>query len=384
MNYKYNIRVLIFISLSIQVITSLSGLFLFNLSEPVPLNNILLSNFDFLLTISTLFPILWQQEKFFLSLTNTLDYGKIKNIVNKLFPLLVVICLYLIYKSSFSAFLIIQGNTREELLFSHGVTNDVFFLFGSSFFKLIFPYSLVFMPKSRIFYISLIGIASIMIVAASRTEILYSIFLYLTIIFISSKRINYKKLILIFFVAVTTSTIVTKYLQARVIDDSQFFGLFDLVEVFSKYRVYSYYLADRAISISQNIDKLFYPFFGYFYERYMIAFDLTSNAIDTEFITEHINLSTTDTLAYANVLYPWWSWFYGTFGFAGIIFKIVYQILILKLFIRIKASLTIIYYLCLLLFINSVKHPFLTLSDNLIMLTCLTIDFFSYLKSRNS
>lgn len=371
------IRILILTSIAVQVLTSVSALFIFKFRYPINEKLVLISNIDFFLSVITIYPLLIRNQ-FFLSrlASSMLSHGRLNRVLNKFLPILVIICIFTIYKASQSLNLILQGYGRADLLRTFQVTDFSFFI-CAAIFKIIFPFALAFMPMSKVFYVSLIGTSSIAIIGASRAEILYVIFMYMTIIFISGKRINYLFLSFSLLGSLFLASLITQHLQLRAIDTNNYYGLPDVVNTFARYRVYTYYLAERAIDISQNLDKLIFPFLGYLSEKFMIDLNITSNPVDTKFLTDLVNLSTQNQQGYANVLYPWWAWFYGVFGLMGLIYKCIYQIIILKLLIRWKASMTFVYILCNFLFVTPTRHPFLFLGDWIILLFVLSIDILS-------
>lgn len=374
------IKLLFIFAIAVQALTSLSALFIFKFRQPINEKLVLISNIDFLLSVLTIYPLLIKNLFFLSRLSNLMiSQGRLKRILNKGFPILVVICLFTGYKAFQSLSLILQGYGRGDLIYTFQVT-DLSFFVCSAVFKIVFPFSLVFMPMGKVFYVSLIGIISVSMIGASRSELLYVLFMYLTIILISNKKINYSFLVILPLGAIFLSSLITQHLQLRVIDTDNYFGLLDIVNTFSRYRVFAYYLAERAIDISQSLDKILFPFFGYLSEKIMIDLNIASNPVDTEFLTYLVNLSTSEQQGYANVLYPWWGWFYGVYGLIGLIYKCVYQVIILKILIRVKASMTFVYVLCNILFLAPIKHPLLFLGDWIILLIVLSIDILSRFK----
>lgn len=197
----------------------------------------------------------------------------------------------------------------------------------------------------------------------SKSPILFIILVLIVLYFF--KGIKKEEIIKLFSIVVllfSAVVLITVFLQRR--RSNIFNGFYYVLESYFRYNSISFYLADYAIEATNNFGKSLFPFFGYLSERILfIFFDIPSPIAvpGANFVSEFKEIG--NGLS-ANVLYPWWAWFYGSFGLLGLFIKGIYVFSILTIFIKFKMPILFFYFTYLLMFSSLYRHPIIN-SDNL-------------------
>lgn len=288
--------------------------------------------------------------------------GDYKKIINKGLIIILVFALIYLYRSSSVLYLVlVESVNREYLVFEYGGIDRFIYIANPIFFSL-FPVSVILNYSKKIIILLLIGAISAVIFQLSRSSLLQM--LLFSIILISLEGFNTKKIILFGITTVVTvlaAIYITVEFQGRA---SNFLGgLNRMIYNLFRYRAWSFFLSERVISIS-SFEKVLYPFFGFFSERLLsINFDLSNpvSVLGSHFVGGFYNFA--DGVS-ANVLYPWWAWFYGAFGAFGVLIQSIYIFVLGNIIFKFRLSLLSIYYIYIILFMAPIRHPILT-NDNL-------------------
>lgn len=282
---------------------------------------------------------------------------------------------YALYLAYQSINLIMMGSVRQELISEYG-TMGIGYICVSSFFKILFPFSLLFKTGLPIRLSIIIGFFSTMLITGSRSELTYAAYLLLTIAAFSPDKKIFFKLFITIIVFLFFGLFITIFAQDRPVADGVM-GLFSVVEKHFYYRAYSIHLAEISILASDSFEKFIYPLFGYPSEWLLSKFWELENVIGSDFISRYFYLGfDEDYNKYftANVVYPWWSWFYGTYGLLGLIIKAVYCYLILFLARSFKLPITFVYISCYILFIGQAGSFLMTLNSVIVLSFAILID----------
>lgn len=377
----------LYVPLIISILFFVGSLvFLYNLpfQNVISFDIVLLSYLDYFLTILVLFVFLLINRNKFDYLNHLLAF-RYKKTIEKLFIVFVLLCIYTIYNTYNNLFLVIvNGYNREGLLAT--VQSGYLDMLLPILFNVLFIISIIYKYPLRIKIVLFIGVVAIMLLFLSRSNILF--LLLFSTMFLITKQININyKFILKFSVIIIVLMFGASYitiLQGR--GDSVLDVIGSITETLFRYKAYSFYLAEYAIEVSIGIEKSLFPFFGWFSEKILSFFTLVSNPIGiygSEFVYEFHFLG--DSYR-ANVLYPWWAWFYGYFGLLGLILKVIYIYLILTFLLRYNFVLTFLFFLYLVLFSIEIRHPFLNASNFYSIFSLILFDViskFRFIRSRH-
>ncbi len=274
------------------------------------------------------------------------------------FVLLVVYLVYGTYKNL--SLVILNGYNREGLL--NSVSAGYLDMLLPNLFNCLFVVSVLYKYPIKIRLIFFLGVISIMLFYLSRSNLIFLIYFPLVFLFIINRCFNYKivlKFFLVVFLVVLIASGIT-VVQGRGENIQEV--LFKIFETLFRYKAYSFYLAEYAIEISHGVEKSLFPFLGWFSEKIVSMGWAVDNPIaiyNSEFVFEFRFLGNGYR---ANVLYPWWSWFYGYYGILGLFLKSFFSYFILAVTLRFRLSLTFMYLLYTFLFIIVVKHPLINAS----------------------
>lgn len=303
---------------------------------------------------------------------------------------LVFYAAYLAYKS-FG--LIMQGVARHQLISEYD-TAGFDYMILSGFFKLTFPFALLFIKDYKIKIMLFIGLLLCLVITASRSELRYVLnFLLIYMLFFQGAEFLKKFSILAAtgLIFIILATLVTVFIQNRPMSDG-LYSMLDLIKSVLQYQAYGYYLAEISIEAGASIDKALYPFFGYVSEFMSKLLGGSVTPIDSEFVGElHvIGTSTVHGRPFlANVVYPWWSWFVAYFGAAGLLIKAIFIFCFLSLLLNFRMMFSLVLLLSFVILGTAAAHPFLTLTHTVSFAVAICIDiyilmFAKFSKSRSS
>lgn len=149
------------------------------------------------------------------------------------------------------------------------------------------------------------------------------------------------------------------------------------------YRIYSIYLGDILQQEPVYISTYLFSFLGFIGERILIFVGIEDirYVVDTGFVSKFHSIKNNNS---ANALYPWWAWFYLTFGLFGIVIKNIFSFYILWLVCKLRLPMTFLYLSYLLLYGQFQRHIFLTANDFYQILGLFIFDLliFSFFRKR--
>ncbi len=305
--------------------------------------------------------------------------------ISKSVPLIFLLALYTLYLASKSFSLIQLGAVRQELISVHN-TMGLGYMLTSGFFKIIFAFTIFYktpwFPKICIW----LGFFASMVVTGSRAELTYAGYMMLSLMLLSRDRKIVLKLFgfFIFFILFALTT--TLLIQQREVKDG-FLGAFSVVKSHFLYRAYSLQIAEHSINAAASFEKVLYPIFGYPLEWLLSKIQSPSIPINSAFVSKFhftgVN-SETGRQYMSNVVYPWWSWFFGAYGWFGIYLKFFYCYFILWLSYRLGLYVTSLYIICFILFTGQGGTFLMTLATTITLSLCIFIDIYSNLINKKS
>ena len=332
------------------------------------------STMDFMLTI-ILFGLIIIGYKF--KIIKTFDY--LSNYGSRLrrnFLIIIIPLLYSIYVLYRNLQLVfIKGFNREALVL---IPTNIFDYFSSSFFYILFPSSIIYNYDKKTKYLIFGGTLFCMIYQLSRAPIFFIGLCTLFLFIFKEKRISKLKLLLTSCFLFVFLGIITIY-QGRA--DSIIDGALNVSEALFRYRSYSFYLSQFVFEISGDVDKILFPFFGWISERLLTVFGGIEQPISTsgsDFVYKFHFVGDYR----ANVLYPWWAFFYGKFGVIGLFLKMIYCFLLFRILIGFRMPLTLLYFFYILLIYQFVRHPFINASGAYSFISIVLVDII--LKYKNA
>lgn len=351
--------------------------YILDFSHRLP-NEILISSIlDWFLTIAIMFFIFLNYKK----TINEFDVFfscQVKSIAERL--------KWLIYALSFVAFiymytrldLIIGGATREDLNFDESASR--FIMLFSPFFVFMSGISIVYQYDFKIKLALLFGVFFAAVYNLSRSEIATLIFV--VIIGYSIKGIHFKVLLKSMLIVVFSIFIVAimTIFQGRA--ETITGSIHGVLNAFFKYKAFSLFLSEFSINeISGDVEQILYPHFGFVIERFLSLFEPLSNPISVQnstFISDFRRLG--DTNQYdGNVLYPWWSWFYGVYGLFGVAIKAIQCLLVFYFLRSFKFYFSMFYFIFVMLFSAYFRHPLLNAASVYAILIFLILDVLYYM-----
>lgn len=299
--------------------------------------------------------------------------------LNKYFIILCITFLfpvYLVYRNL--TLVLVNGYNREALVI---LPSNVIEYILSSFFFILVPCTLAYNYKKKVKFLILLGALFFMVYQLSRSPLFFiglsTVLLY---IFKDIKISKFKVLITIGFLALFLG--LTTIYQGRT--DSVIEGFLNVSDALFRYRSYSFYLAQFVFDVSDSVDKILFPFFGWLSERALTIFWEIKDPISTsksDFVYKFRYVGDYR----ANVLYPWWAFFYGKFGMIGLFIKMVYSFVLFRIILFFKLPLTLLYFMYVLLFYQFVRHPFINASGVYSFISIVLLDIIlKYNYAKNS
>lgn len=370
---KQHENVIIFASSSIFFI-SLLYTFILDFSQNVNIELLIASVSDWFFTVLAFTLVIKTHPRRLFYLYNHFN-STVRAVLNRNVVIICSLSFIVMYFAYTRLDLILVGATREDIVF--GNTSNRIMSLVSPLVIFICGYSIFFKLRAINIIFLLFGVMAIGIYNLSRSE--FASLIFITLSFAIIKKISKKQLlffscffaVIIFFVSVMT------IYQGRA--GSLNSSLMAVLESFFKYKAFSFYLSKYSINqVNGDFEHILYPFLGFIIERFLSMIDLVSNPIsvqDSSFITDFHRLGSNSEYD-ANVLYPWWSWFYGSFGPLGIILKFIYVLCALSVIIRTKFAFTFIYFVYVMLFTSFYRHPLLNADSFFYLLAILLLDLF--------
>jgi hypothetical protein len=314
-----------------------------------------LSVVDYVFTLIVVILLFISNKREFLEI-DIIFQTKYKKNIDKYYILFLLLVGYSLSATYTNLNLIIfSGYNREGLL--NSISAGYLDMLLPTIFSCLLVISIIYKYSRKIKLLMFIGTVSTMLFYLSRSNLLFIITFPIAFLFIRPFNLNYHKILRLIPVVlgvVLFASYIT-ILQGR--DDDLFAVFYKIIETLFRYKAYSFYLAEYAINAANDFEKVLFPFFGFFSEKILslVWYIETPIAVNgSEFVFEFHDLGSGYR---ANVLYPWWAWFYGSFGVAGLLLKSGYIYMILSVILKLRLPLTFMYLLFLVLFSISVKHP---------------------------
>lgn len=276
-------------------------------------------------------------------------------------------------------FHVIAGVGRQRIYDEYGGFS--FLLSAADKYFLVSVVFVLLLPLSK--YLKLFYFACFLfttVAMTSRANVMFFLMVFMIIVLIEVDLKSILKVFLLGCVLVAVATIIGRYVQMRDQDAVFLIGM-KPVEDFFLYRSYSLVLAEVSIEYSALYEKYFYPFFGYVSE-YLARLNGSENLVDSDFVIAFHRFESDVRSHSANVLYPWWSWFYGSYGIAGHALKSCYMIFLFFLSVMTRSFPIFVYTLYILIIVGAARHPFLTLDSVLILFFVVVIGMFHKLGKR--
>lgn len=282
---------------------------------------------------------------------------------NKLFFLKLLSLLFLLIAISYSpkyVSLLLSGIGRQGLVDEVAGT-PVLLSLATKYFMVLFIFSIFSGCDKTLKYLTFIGFVFTTVIMTSRANIMFAAYIYIIIKLIDLESGDIKKISLAILSTVIITIFFGVFVQSRE-TQSVFFGPFKPIEDLFLYNAYSLYLAKFSLAFAYDYEKLFYPFFGYASDFISSRFE-SDGIVDSNFVVGfHVFFSDIRQHS-ANVLYPWWSWFAGIYGFFGILLKQIFIYFLLFLSLKLRLFPILIIFLYWGLIIGFTKHPLMTLDS---------------------
>ena len=288
----------------------------------------------------------------------------------------IFIFLTLLYAPEFLK-LIIQGVTRQAI---YDQVDSMPFLLtmADKYFLVASIFVLFTNAPGKVKIYTIFGFLLTTIVMTSRSNLMFFLLLYIIISLIKFRVKDLKRLSVVAAFIVGLSVLFGIYVQNR-LSSAIFLGPLKPVEDLFLYQSYSLYLAMISSSFAQEHDKFVYPFLGYASEYFYRLFGGV-NFVGSDFVMNfHVFRSDIRTHS-ANVLYPWWSWFYGVFGLSGILLKAIYVWSLLCFSLLIRSFPLFVLMLYWTLFTGFTKHPLITLDAFMMLFFTIIIGLYCKIK----
>ncbi len=369
-----------FIISFIFYIGSLITVYILDFKKVIDLNITVLSTLDYLITIFVIVLFYLTHKNRFIKINNFYKYN-LEDKVSKVLFILIGFVVYIYYKAIKNMMLVIySGYNREGLL--NEIASGYMDMLLPSLFSVLFVISVKYKFSKVLKVILGLGVVGIMLTYLSRSNLLNIILLFFGLFFFSREYIKFNILYKIFItliVIIFLASYIT-VLQGR--EDNVYSAFSKIFTTLFRYKSYSFYLSEIAIDISSGAEKLPFPFFGFLSEKllsYIVVIDNPISIYNSDFVSKFHFLGSSYR---ANVLYPWWSWFYGCFGFLGLIIKAIYVYFLLRVMLYFKLNLTLFFFLYVLLFSSVVRHPFLNAIGFYSILSLVLFDLYLKLKIR--
>ncbi len=299
---------------------------------------------------------------------------RVEKVSHTILCITIVLFIYALSLAFSSISFILSGATRQALITEHNMFGFGYLLV-SSYFKIMFPMYLITNVRKLFKFLLGIGFLLSMIITASRNELIYAGYLIATIYMIRDFRHGFKTVTIVIVAFMLLAFFIT-IMQGRPVGD----GFISVISVFDKhllYRSYSLYLSDRVTSMPLDVDKYLYPFFGYISDKFLSILSLVNNSIDNSFVSHYEFLGYdkgTGNYYYANVLYPWWSWFILAFGPIGILIKSIYIFFVFYVLLRVGFIFTYLYLMSIVLYSSPFYTPLITIGGVISIFITVFID----------
>lgn len=254
----------------------------------------------------------------------------------KIMLFFVLVVLSLKFKDSLS--LILSGATRDDMHAENVV--DYFTILTGEFFKIMFVACFVFYGKN--YKLLLLGLFLCMGISASRNELLFVIFSYLSLLCFFPNYSFRKLIISILFISLLMF-IFTLVLQNR---GGKGFFLFFMLEKLLAYKSASLHLAPLLVDYIKATESVLVPFFGRLPEFILSKFFVIEHKITAGFLIDYVELGYSKAYGYTlrgNVVYPMWAYWVGVFGPIGVFLKFCYLSFVMYFLMRLRLYFVFIF-----------------------------------------
>ncbi|GIC77267.1 hypothetical protein [Moritella sp. F3] len=336
--------------------------------------------FDFTFLLFLLY-VFFYFNKFYYKGINVFFENTLRRLVEDNILLIFIVFLFILLESIPRIPLVLSGVSREDLVFEFGRSR--FIMFITMPILILTGISIVFSYSYKIRFLLIASFFLLVIYSLSRSEILKLIYIIMVIIPFGSDKKIYLKMFFLMLLLALLGAVSTIY-QGRSVTIIS--AAVNMSESLFKYTTFSMYLGDLVIDkFEHDYEKILFPFFGFFSERFLSLFSSLDNPVgvnNSRFVSEFILLGYSNALS-ANVVYPWNTWFYAMYGSIGIIIKAIYTYLLLHFTFRCKLFITHVFFLFSFLVTQFSKHPFINNDAAYLVVSCLFLDvFIKYFKNK--
>ncbi|RJF37998.1 hypothetical protein [Pseudoalteromonas gelatinilytica] len=375
LNTKFLGVSLLFLSTVILHLGKVLVFYLYGIDKIVESSTVLLTNLDFIITIlllSLFFAFnserIYKLKMYYFSFN--ISFAKIQ--VLKLFGFLGV-CVLLFYAKE-SLALILKGVGRQEAVDILGRSSILKVLFGK-----FFVYSVVFVCLLNVDKITklifITGFLLSVVSFSSRSDVAVVFFIFFIVNMVNFNLTAFFKVLKYTVIVIVSVLFITLFIQNRQLE-SQFMGPFKPIEDFFLYGSYSMVLSERAIEFSESGEKYIFPFIGYLTEFFIVKLGSTNNTVDSDFISQFVLFYSDVRQHAANVSYPWWSWFYGSYSYLGVfVLKPIFILFLYYLTVRFKLYTFFIYFTYWFMFSSFNKFPLISIEGYITLISLAFLEF---------
>lgn len=272
---------------------------------------------------------------------------------------------------------ILSGTSREALVFELG--RNRFMMIAPTIVTYLSVISILGNYKNNIKIPLILGVLLSSIYMLSRTELLNYIYLLLITAYLYGVLFKKISKFFVFFISIIILSSILTILQGRqfnLID-----SIYSTIESLFRYGAYSFYLPEYLFKYFHfDVETVLFPFFGFFYERLISIFSELNYPISTQgsmFVSEFHYLGLGNNFS-ANVLYPWWAWFFAVFGYFGFILKGIYTFFLMYIFLKLKFTFTLLFIINFIIVFQIKLHPFINSDSVYVFLAVLIMDIIVY------
>lgn len=273
--------------------------------------------------------------------------------------------------------LILSGVGRQQIFDDFG--GVPFWLSLSDKFFLVSSIFILFTSAPRwVKGLFLIGFIFTTIVMTSRANLMFFLIVLSIMLMLDFSFSKLKILIVLIVVFVALAGFQGVYLQHREAEAVFLPGLKPVEDLFL-YRSYSLYLAQVSVQFSADHSKFAYPFLGYLSE-YIARYFAVGPFVDSNFVMQFHSFTSEIRQHSANVLYPWWSWFYGAYGYGGLLLKLIFNFVLLYVSLIFRLYPVFVLFVYWVLIAGATKHPLLTLDAYFMLFFVFVLSLMSKVK----
>ncbi|EGR3326782.1 hypothetical protein DXE02_10065 [Vibrio parahaemolyticus] len=291
---------------------------------------------------------------------------------NKLFLIFVLLAIIPVFYSIHSINHFLSGGIKEELKFPAFIS--IYMMFFSTLTKVLFPISVALKSSKRyvmapLFFCLFLSLSF----GGSTAELLFVMFSFV-VLSLMYKLLPINKIILLIVSLFSFAVLISALVQSSRYGGNLFAIPFKLFMKLATYRSFSFYLADYVNQL-ESYYMILYPFLGYGAGKFNEIFSSSANLYNNEFVMVYRNIGFFNGNYYlANVIYPWWSFFFQSFGIIGLFIKPVYLFFIFKVVTLFRLRVTLFFLIVYNIFLAQQTHMLLTINSYVLFFSLIVFD----------